>query len=334
MKEFSIRIAAFVLLQATIFLTFAWDSTLSHETGYLAATIDKHRRLDQSVPPRIILIGSSSFAFGIRSDRLEKELGRPVINMGLDSSLGIDFILEEVKPAIRRGDCAVLSVEASMFSGGIFPMRQRQILEYRPASLAFVSPETLRNILNEHLFALPGSWARRSIGLSFAKLPPTRAETTYSRVGFNAWGDYVAHYDATNNMAAGAATVPGSPSQSDPGWGHARPVGKGLHERIEAFARLCSKRGALFVFTCPPQPSEYYERHFVMTRSAMDFLRSVPDLLVLDAPEDHLYDLSLFYDTYHHLTRDGADLRTTKLIHELRRILPHDSGEPDSKRNR
>ncbi|PYM09647.1 MAG: hypothetical protein DME18_17640, partial [Verrucomicrobia bacterium] len=103
MKNFCLRIAAFLLLQASIFFAFVWDGNLSRETGYLAATIDKHRRLDQTRPPRIILIGSSSFAFGVRSDRLEKESGRTVVNMGLDSSLGVDFILEEVKRTLRKG---------------------------------------------------------------------------------------------------------------------------------------------------------------------------------------------------------------------------------------
>ncbi|PYJ82346.1 MAG: hypothetical protein DME22_19010 [Verrucomicrobia bacterium] len=94
MKKFCLRVVAFLLLQAFLFFAFVWDGNLSRETGYLAATLDKHKRLEQTRPPRIILIGSSSFAFGVRSDRLERESGRTVVNMGLDSSLGVDFILK------------------------------------------------------------------------------------------------------------------------------------------------------------------------------------------------------------------------------------------------
>ena len=331
MKKFCLRVVAFLLLQAFLFFAFVWDGNLSRETGYLAATLDKHKRLEQTRPPRIILIGSSSFAFGVRSDRLERESGRTVVNMGLDSSLGVDFIFEEVKRTLREGDCVVLSVEASMLSGGIFPMRERQVLDYRPASVAYVTSEVKRKLLNEHVFALPGSWVRRSLGMSYSKLLPRRIETTYSRAGFNAWGDYVAHYAATNNMATPAATDPSSASPSNAGWGRARPAGKGLHRKVEAFASLCQKRGVLFVFTSPPQPREYLERHYAMVNGAMDFLRSIPGLLVLDAPEDHLYDLSLFYDTYHHLTKAGVDLRTAKLVQELRMVLSRESGKRDSK---
>ena len=63
----------------------------------------------------------------------------------------------------------------------------------------------------------------------------------------------------------------------------------------------------------------------------MEFLKSIHGLVILDSPEDHVYDLSLFYDTKQHLTKAGADLRTAKLVQELRMVLSRESGQLDSK---
>src|SRR5438270_3278585 len=71
MKGFLLKICSFLLLQAVIF-AFFWNPSFPHEDNYLAATIDKHHRLNTTRAPRIILVGGSNLAFGIKSEPLEK----------------------------------------------------------------------------------------------------------------------------------------------------------------------------------------------------------------------------------------------------------------------
>src|SRR5688572_21345445 len=103
MKILALKVALFLLLQGALFRAF-WNPDLPWETNYLAATIDKHQRLAGTRPPRIIFIGGSNLPFGIKSDMMQKELGRPIVNMGLVAGLGIDFLLKEVAGQVRAGD--------------------------------------------------------------------------------------------------------------------------------------------------------------------------------------------------------------------------------------
>ncbi len=83
--------------------------------GYLGAAIDKHNRLAQQPAPRVVFVGGSNLAFGLDSAEIERSLGYGVVNMGLDLSLGLDFMLREIEPFLARGDVVVISPEYEEF---------------------------------------------------------------------------------------------------------------------------------------------------------------------------------------------------------------------------
>jgi hypothetical protein len=316
MKRFCSRVVAFALLQALILAVLVWDSDLPRESNYMAATIDKHRRLERTHPPRIIFIGGSNLPFGIQSDLLERELGRPVVNMGLIGALDPEFLLNEVRGRVGAGDVVVLSLEYNLFASEGNWLTLVQLLGYRPASSRFVPPRQWKRLLQEDGLTILGTAARRSFGFASERTPPSPGEANYTRQGLNQAGDYTAHYRETATLSAEPLE---SPVFRPP---MVRPMTPRVRAALERFARHCHERGARFVFSCPPRPREVLQPQAAAVEGIVQSLRRVPQLAVLDTPSEQVYDRSLFYDTAYHLTKAGARQRTSRLIRELREVLP------------
>src|SRR5687768_13390615 len=124
MKTFLIKTGAFgILVMATILIC----GTLikSYEPDYFQSIIDKHKRLEQIPAPRIILAGGSSLTFGVDSKRIESEFGKPVVNLSLIASLGMEFIINELSSVMREGDVVILSTEYFLSDQGDYQVKNR-----------------------------------------------------------------------------------------------------------------------------------------------------------------------------------------------------------------
>ncbi len=80
---------------------------------YLGAFDAKYERLYEAEGKKIVFVGGSSLAFGLRSDLLEAELDGEytVVNFGLYATLGTKFMMDMAKDAIDEGDIVILSPE-------------------------------------------------------------------------------------------------------------------------------------------------------------------------------------------------------------------------------
>lgn len=312
MKPFLLKIGAFLLLQAGLFLALLAASDLSHERNYLAATIEKHAWLRRAPSPRVILVGGSNLAFGIDSERLGQGLRREVVNMGLAGGFGLEFMLNEVAPAVRKGDWVVLSLEYDLFSGGYNPMNLRQVLEYRPASLLCLGRIHWKRVLMDGGLPILGGMARRNLnGWINSRDEALDSNPVYLRSGFNHYGDLTNHYGMGSRLEQAGPVI------FQPSW---IPRERVL-SRLRNFARLCARRGASFYFTCPPLPVASLQQHEKISSQIIGKLAGLPGLTVLDSPLDHAYPQALFFDTGYHLIREGTIQRTDQLIKNLRSDL-------------
>lgn len=314
MKQFVRRVAWFLSLQGLLIALILSPYDGSREMNYLAATCDKQSRLQRSRAPRIILVGGSNLAFGIDSTRLGQAFGREVVNMGLVAGLGLDFMLNEVEPALQPGDIVVLSLEYDRFSGGFNPLNLQQIIQYRPASLRYLELRQWNRVLLRGGPAILGGIMRRALhfddATSTAEIP---ASPVYVRSGFNAQGDLIAHYGQPGSFVWSPSA---GPETLHPDWLPTAAVQKHLRR----FAEKCAKEGAVFTFSCPPQPPEILNTERKTVAAILQVLQTVPGLKILDSPDDQAYALPLFFDTGYHLMREGTSQRTAKLIGSLRRI--------------
>ena len=65
---------------------------------------------------RVLLIGDSSALFGIDSPQLEKELGRPVVNMSLHGGLPLDWLTDFAERNVRAGDIVVMPLNWAYYA--------------------------------------------------------------------------------------------------------------------------------------------------------------------------------------------------------------------------
>jgi len=324
MRTFCCKLAAFALLQLLMFAVLLRHYDVSRETNYLAATADKHRRLAHTPSPRLIILGGSNVPFGIQSDRLEQALSRPVVNMGLVAGAGLDFMLREIKPSLRRGDLVLLSLEYDQFGGGYDPNILRQLIVFRPANACYLQPKHFKKLVLDRGLITVGEIARRSVAASVARFTSQGSAPTLSlpRRGFNEWGDLRAHYGQPRRIALEdlehVRLVPPRRAWPNPE----------VPTVLERFARNCHERGVLFAFTFPPQPPQSLRDYHDAVSRIERSLRAIPHLLVVDSPQVQVYDPALFFDTGYHLTGPGATLRTDRLIKALRPVCENGGPMP------
>ncbi|MBU6399756.1 MAG: hypothetical protein KGS61_05510 [Verrucomicrobia bacterium] len=314
MKTFCLKVVAFLALQGMI-LALLGHPNLPGESNYLAATLDKHNRLEHTRPPRILLIGGSNLAFGIESDLLAQGLSRPVVNMGLIAGAGIPFMLNEVAGQVHRGDLVVCSFEYDLFAGGDYDLNLRQLLELRPRSFWFLPLSKWKRFLTDYGMQILGGDLRRMVLPDRIASGSVLTDFGYQRQGFDADGSYIGHYGSPANLAMVPANSPLLAKSPIP------PMTPFVREKIARFAQLCHQRGARCLFTCPPQPPVLLAPILPVVRANLAELATIPHVRVLDQPTDETYPLTEFYDTRYHLTRVGILQRTRKLIAELRPLV-------------
>jgi hypothetical protein len=306
----SAAVALVFLLLAAGALTYQ-HLLLWRPDAFSAATIDKNLLLDASRPPRVLLVGGSNLAFGVDSGRLSRELGRPVVNMGLTMGAGIPFLLAEVEGRIGPGDLVVLSPEYEILHipcGD--PSALAGLLWSRPASARFLSLSDWAAMTDEGL-VLAGTALRESVrdlvrspALKFVFLAP------YRRTAFDGNGDVPVRL----HMATTGVQSAGFERRS---W---RAVERNA-TRIAAFAGRCESRGAAVAFTWPPCPEgRWQELRPLLERTGREIEERLGPLVV-DHPKDLVYPPGLFYDTVYHLSAEGISRRTAHLAKRLRSRL-------------
>jgi hypothetical protein len=298
-------VALFLVLQAAIALAVdaAYMRHVGHE-HYLASVRDKAVRLAGMRAPRILLAGGSNAAFGIDSTALERESGRPVVNLGLNAGLGRGFILAQAAAATGPGDLVVLMPEYGFFAPDEFvdPPTLLLVLRFAPESARFVPPGAVPRLLDQGL----GTLTLRLRALwSVLRGAPWRSPL-YFREAFDLRGDMIAHL-AMPAAGAGGQHV-GIPPASEAGVACAR---------LASFARRVAERGARLVIVPPPIPSDDAASQAEAIRALWDRVGRETGIPVLGAA--NMYGRELFLDTSYHLAASGRQLRSRHLIDLLRR---------------
>lgn len=309
-RRFVLECAAFVTLQLALFaaLQVAYQR-LHYRDHYLDAWIDKQARLRSLPPPRLILVGGSSWAFGVLSPRLERALGLPVVNLGLHAGLGREFMLREGEAAARPGDVLVASLEYPLLLPADAPdvSMLLDLATRAPQAARFIAPRQIPLVLDQAL----GYVAKRPRALALdAWYGVPGDDEVYSRRAFDAWGDVVAHRGRVTRF--GLLRHGGLAAQPD-------ALGPAI-ERLNAFARRVQAAGARACLSLPPIPSDDRDRQRERLAGMRRRFQAELRMPVLE-PEVPGYPRDLFFDTAYHLTRAGERRRTDALIEALRAVL-------------
>ena len=299
-----------VLLILGILIVICFGCILpQYENNYTAGLLDKVTYLKAIQEPKIVLIGNSNLAFGMNSQKMEEELGMPVVNMGFHGGLGNAFHEEMAKINVTDGDIVIICHSDYSDDDGI-----------GDAGLAWITLENhyelwdllRKSDIKDMLMALP-NYMLKSYFLCFTRTGNLSGDYYYSKEAFNQYGDvksgrvqngYVFHENSN--------TLP--------------QINEICMERLNALNSYMTERGAtLLVAGYPiadgqytPAKDEYV--HF------QNELQNKLDCKVISDFTDYFLDYRYFYDTAYHLNDEGVEIRTNLLIKDVEQWMEQQTG--------
>lgn len=289
---------------------------------FAGATLDKHARLQAQDGPKVVFVGGSNLAFGLDSAAVEQALGVPVVNMGMNAWLGLRFMLNEVRGALRPGDTVVVALEyEAWFLPGAFDgvegagPDQLMLLKVRPASSAYLGSTT--QVLGVAR-AIPYAAQQKTLRLLEAGLDRLQGqspvlsliERVETRGGFNRHGDLVSHL----GVAWPHPLEPGidlSRKQPDPR----------VLDLLREFHREMAAQGVTVLVVPPPAPESYYQQHRAAIDALFAHLRQGGPAGVPDAGR-YAFPIARFFDNFNHLDAEGRALRTRQVIRDIGPLMP------------
>ncbi len=303
MKKFIFKTSCFFALLAMLFtlivyiVCFVIPPQFSH--SYNASFNDKIERLLSIREPKIILVGNSNLTFGIKSQMIEQEFNKPVINLGLHGSLGNEFHENMAKINISSGDIIIISHTSYDDDIDLDNTLMLTTLECKPHLLTKTVPGNYYELLK----SLPEYMSKKIFNFTHNR-SSIIPKGCYSRTAFNKYGD-ISYPRAECEFIIEETYNPSKISDK-------------TVTRINNLNDYCLQKGAtLFVAAfpvgygqTPPDESLY-----------IDFQNKLKEKLnckVISDFTDYFFDNKYLYDKQFHLTDEGAKIRTQQLINDIK----------------
>ena len=301
LKKIRLFLGLFLLSAALVFALHFFVIGNQNLGSFQAALLDKTERLQSIGEPKIILIGNSNLAFGVDSEKIQEALGMPVVNMGLHGGLGNAFLENMVKLDISEGDIVVVCHSDYDDDGTIpDPALAWITVEMHPEFWKLIPAKAIPGMLKAYPSYLYSSAVRFLTG-SPKNIPETG--TSYSRAGFNAFGDVCVRGEDSFVFTEDSVVVP--------------QVGEETAARLNALNRYILSRGATMVVAGYPIGSGEFTPAEAEFDAFEAQLREALDCPVISRFADYFLPYSCFYDTVFHLNDEGVKLRTGQLIADL-----------------
>lgn len=272
-----------------------------YEYNNQAAMVDKVARLESLDGPKITLVGNSNLAFGIDSKLMEDALGMPVANMGLHGGVGNAFNEQAAKINIHEDDLIILSPSSFNDNDHIKNPELAWItIENHPSMWRFIRPKDIPDMA----MAYP-TYLKKCIGMWSNGTGNLDTDPIYSRSKYNEYGDNV--YPRPESTEDLDLSLVGLPVISDE-----------YVDRVNKLNAYVKERGAtLLVAAYPiawhenaPSKAEYAEFEKELKKRL--------DCEVISDYTQYCFEPKYFFNTYLHLTDEGAKLRTEQLIADIR----------------
>lgn len=314
MKKFIKKVVLFLgilsLILVPITAFFFYEVAPQYENGYNASLLDKVNRLKSIDGSKIVLIGNSNVSFGFQSELIEKTYGMPVVNMGLHGGLDNAFHENMTKMNVKEGDIYVICHHTFADDGKIDDIELAWITIENHLELY---PLVGRQNFTSMAVALPTYmkkaaviWGLGLINQEAAKNYNAESDGCYSRDVFNAYGDNIYPREKGNFVFK---------EQSLP------EINDTCINRLNELNSYLKERGAtLVVAGYPIGKGEYTpeEQGFVEFQKELE---EKLDCQVISDYRDYFFEYKYFYNSFLHLTNEGAKMRTEQLIKDLEKVL-------------
>lgn len=301
LRRFVFRTTLFVaLFTATFVATFFVTGVFARDSR-MGSNRFKQLRLNSFSKPKIVLIGGSNLHYGVDSELLQQSLGMPVVNMGLQGSIGLKFMVRECEGAINEGDVVVLIPEHDLYfndelDGGVALAR-----------LISVNPSQFNKLNYKQMFVLATNMGPAIKGNCHAFINELlrKKNGIASFVGqCNEYGDFEGHQGEKSIFRAGSVE------------NEVVPLNQNVIKEIERFERSVTNNNAkLLVGFAPIAESTYDSGRAKLISEALKNFTTAGRI------DEFVFPDNFFYDTKHHLAFDRRKERTELLSQKLIKIL-------------
>ena len=281
---------------------------LNRPNHFLLATIDKESLLHRTPSPKIIVIGGSNTIFNIDSKLIGDATGLPTINLGLHAGLGLEFMLNEIRPFLKSGDRVIIMPEYAQFYGDLF---------YGSRIL------TRLVTLNPHAFQYIRTWGQylaliKSAGLEARNkivylLGRSAEEETYNRTAFNAYGDL--RIQMIGNQSLVKLQVENYEIRPS------REINSKCIRELNKFFTQTQQIGVQVYLVYSAIPLEKYLSNFDRIWALNQYLKQNLKIPLLFSPDKVLVPAHEFFDTFYHLNSIGRQRYTEILIKYLSNLI-------------
>ena len=315
MKKFTIKFIAAVLAVCLPFgavMIAGFASQPQFGDTFLGELADKQSRLEGIDEPKVVIIGGSSTAFGLRSDLLEDELGMPVVNFGLYATLGTKLMIDLARANLNDGDIVVIAPELDAQTMSLY-------FNAESAWQAFDSDMSmLRHARFKNYGALAGSfWEYAVSKLRYSRQGGLNPDGVYSKSSFNEYGDIT--YSRPHNIML-LEYGPNHPITLD-----SSIVSVDFAEYVNEFTKFAESKGASVYFDFPPMNCLAVEQDTDEIYEFYRFLDASFECEIIGNINSYILDERYFYDSNYHLNDSGVLIRTALLAEDIKRALNDDS---------
>ncbi len=300
-----------VLMIPVVLISFAFGSKPQYDSSFYGGMAIKYNRLYGTKGRKIVVIGGSSVAFGLRSDILERETGIPVVNFGLYANLGTKYMLDVAEDAIGKDDIVIIAPEQNAQS----------LSTYFNGEAVWYSADGCFKILRKVSHDNYGDLMKSFLKFTSAKFgcwkkgQKPRPEGVYNADAFNAYGDIA--YECPYNIMRDGYDA-GTPISFDK-----NIISTAFIEYLNRYAERLRKQGAKIYYSfCPMNGSAL--RADTTEAQIRDYYEYLCDNLTIDMlgnPTKRIFDSGWFYDSNFHLNDSGAVYYTAQLAQDIKAEL-------------
>lgn len=302
-----LKLSSWVLVAGLAWsIGYVYNARYGGELSWLRMMYEQKMALADQVEAskRVIVLGGSGAHYTVDAERMEQEIGIPVLNLGMDGPIGLDVILPSVIDKVRPGDVVLLIPEYLLLldddgwgdrSGSFGAAIGRLGLGNVPAKQ-----------LGQDLMLL---------GV------PTLRAATKSTIDVVTQGRMTGYYsDPVSDH--GDPTVLKQRTKSE--WWQLpikKPISKYAYKRIAQFKQEVEQKGATLVLGLPWVYAETDEKTITNVRQTAEKLEEIAPVLYDKQSLNLKTDSSLFADTHYHLNREARQIRSSELAQQLKELM-------------
>lgn len=282
-----------------------------------------YHELKETERKKIIFIGNSAVAFGVRKDLVESEIpAYKSINFGVYGAVGTKYMLDLSKANIGNGDVIVIMPELYQQTCSLY-FSARDVWRAADSDygmLSYVAKENKESIVG-NFFGYTAEKYKYFTGNG-----DSTAEGAYTKAAFtDKKGNYVGYmtYERPYNTMSGGYDPANLPVLNE------SVFGAGFIDYLNAYNAYAKGKGATVYFGFAPiNELAVGDNAYGDGNALYNYLREHLDFEVIGHPIKYLMDYRWFYDNNVHMNSYGAITYTDILVEDLKLAL--DIEEPNN----